>query len=118
MTLAYWRADAQPDSKAAEEHSPARMGQDGRKSTNVWRTALIRYAVMLAVGYVLGAKAGRRRYEQIVGTYRALTSSPAAKSVIEGGRRKIANRVSPDTRMVTLTEIDAETSVVEPQPRR
>ena len=78
---------------------------------------MIRYAVVLALGYVLGAKAGRRRYEQLVGTYRALTSSPAAKAVIEGGRRKIANRVSPDTRMVTLTEIDNETSVVEP-PRR
>ena len=79
---------------------------------------MIRYAVVLGLGYVLGAKAGRRRYEQIVGTYRALTSSPAAKSVIEGGRRKIANRVSPDTRMVTLTEIDNETSVVEPQTPR
>ncbi|MGB6206338.1 hypothetical protein [Mycobacterium sp.] len=80
---------------------------------------MIRYAVMLAVGYVLGAKAGRRRYEQILGTYRTLTSSPAAKSVIEGGRRKIANRLSPDSRMVTLTEIDNETSVVEPpKPRR
>ncbi|GBE64950.1 hypothetical protein MFM001_14120 [Mycobacterium sp. MFM001] len=76
---------------------------------------LIRYFVVLGLGYVLGAKAGRRRYEQIVGTYRALTSSPAAKSVIEAGRRKIANRVSPDARMVTLTEIDEATSVVEPQ---
>jgi hypothetical protein len=80
---------------------------------------LIRYAIVLGLGYVLGSKAGRRRYEQIVGTYRALTSSPAAKSVIEGGRRRIANRVSPDTRMVTLTEIDNDTTVVEPQkPRR
>ncbi len=79
---------------------------------------MLRYAVMLGLGYVLGAKAGRRRYEQIVGTCRALTSSPAAKSVIEGGRRKIANRVSPDTRMVTLTEIDNDTSVVEPQMPR
>ena len=78
-------------------------------------TALIRYVVVLGLGYVLGAKAGRRRYEQIVGTYRALTSSPAAKSVIEAGRRKIASRVSPDARMVTLTEIDDETSMVEPQ---
>jgi hypothetical protein len=79
---------------------------------------LIRYVVVLGLGYVLGAKAGRRRYEQIVGTYRAMTSSPAAKSVIEAGRRKIANRVSPDARMVTLTEIDNETSVVEPQGSR
>lgn len=76
---------------------------------------MIRYVVVLGLGYVLGAKAGRRRYEQIVGTYRALTSSSAAKSVIEAGRRKIANRVSPDGRMVTLTEIDNTTSVVEPQ---
>ena len=70
---------------------------------------------MLGLGYVLGAKAGRRRYEQIAGTYRALTSSPAAKSMIEAGRRKVADRVSPDARIVTLTEIDDGTSVVEPQ---
>ena len=78
---------------------------------------MIRYVVVLGLGYVLGAKAGRRRYEQIVGTYRAVTGSPAAKSLIEGGRRKIANRVSPDARMVTLTEIDDATSVVQPQPQ-
>ncbi len=76
---------------------------------------MIRYVVMLGLGYVLGAKAGRRRYEQIAGTYRALTSSPAAKSMIEAGRRKVADRVSPDARMVTLTEIEDGTSVVEPQ---
>ena len=98
---------------------PASMGQDGLIAPTSGGTALIRYVVVLGLGYVLGAKAGRRRYEQIVGTYRALTSSPAAKSVIEGGRRMLANRVSPDTRMVTLTEIDDETAVVEPQrPRR
>ena len=74
---------------------------------------MIRYAVALGLGYVLGTKAGRRRYDQIVGTYRSLTSSPAAKSMIEGGRRKIANRVSPDGRLVTLTEIDDNTSVIE-----
>ena len=62
---------------------------------------------------MLGAKAGRRRYEQLVGTYRALTSSPVAKSLIEGGRRKIANRISPDAGFVTLTEIDNQTAVVE-----
>jgi len=74
---------------------------------------LIRYVVVLGLGYVLGSKAGRRRYEQIVGTYRALTSSPVAKSVIEGGRRKIANRISPDTGFVTLAEIDDQTAVMD-----
>jgi hypothetical protein len=94
------------------------MGQDGRNAPTSEGTALIRYVVVLALGYVLGAKAGRRRYEQIVGTYRGLTSSPTAKSMIEAGRRKIANRVSPDARMVTLTEIDDATSVVEPERPR
>ena len=53
---------------------------------------MIGYAVVLAAGYVMGTKAGRRRYEQIVGTYKAVTGSPAAKTMIDAGRRKIANR--------------------------
>jgi hypothetical protein len=74
---------------------------------------LIRYVVVLGLGYVLGSKAGRRRYEQIAATYRALTSSPLAQSMIEGSRRKIANRVSPDAGFVTVAEIDNETAVVQ-----
>ena len=74
---------------------------------------MIGYVVVLGVGYVLGAKAGRRRYEQIAGTYRALTSSPAARSVIEAGRRKIADRVSPDTGFVTVAEIDEQTAILD-----
>jgi hypothetical protein len=73
---------------------------------------LIGYVVVLGVGYLLGSKAGRRRYEQIVGTYRAVTGSPVAKSMIEGGRRKIANRISPDAGFVTLAEVDNQTTVV------
>lgn len=78
---------------------------------------MIQYLAVLGVGYVLGTKAGRKRYEQIVGTYRAITDNPATKTVIDAGRRKIADRVSPDPdpKMVTLTEIDSETTVVQPQ---
>jgi hypothetical protein len=79
------------------------------------RDPVIGYLVVLAVGYVLGAKAGRRRYEQISGTYKAVTGSPAAKAVIDAGRRKIAGRVSPDPAMVTLTEVDPDTTVLEPE---
>ena len=82
---------------------------------------MIGYAVALATGYVLGTKAGRRRYEQIVGTYKAVTGSPAAKTMIDAGRRKLANRLSPDQAMVTLTEIDETTLVLQPetpQPQR
>jgi hypothetical protein len=75
---------------------------------------VIRYVVVLAVGYVLGTKAGRRRYEQIARTYKAVTESPAAKAVIDAGRRKIADRVSPDPPMVTLTELDPNTAVIGP----
>ena len=65
----------------------------------------------------MGTKAGRQRYEQIVGTYRAVTGNPATRSMIDAGRRKLADRVSPDRdpKMVTLTEIDSETTVVEPR---
>jgi hypothetical protein len=77
---------------------------------------VIRYVVILAVGYVLGAKAGRRRYDQIAGTYKAVTESPAAKAVIDAGRRKIADRVSPDPALVKLTPIDSETDVLQPEP--
>ncbi len=74
---------------------------------------MIGYAVVLGVGYVFGSKAGRRRYEQIADTYRTLTSSPAARSLIEGGRRKIANQISPDAGFVTVAEVDNQTTIVE-----
>jgi hypothetical protein len=76
---------------------------------------VIGYAVALAAGYVLGTKAGRRRYEQIVGTYKAVTGSPAAKTMLDAGRRKLANRLSPDPALVTLTEIDETTLVLQPE---
>lgn len=78
---------------------------------------MIGYLVVLGVGYVLGSKAGRRRYEQIAGTYRAVTASPVAKAVIDAGRRKVADRVSPDPQLVTLTPIDAKTQVLSPEAR-
>jgi len=76
---------------------------------------VIRAAVVLAVGYVLGAKAGRRRYEQISGTYHAITGSPRTKAVIDAGRRKLASRVSPDPALVTVTPIDSKTDVLQPE---
>ena len=79
---------------------------------------MIRLAAVMAVGYVLGTKAGRQRYEQIAGTYRAVTGSPKTKAVLDAGRRKIADRLSPDQTMVTLTPIDAKTSVLHPKDDR
>ncbi len=76
---------------------------------------MIRFAAILGIGYVLGAKAGRRRYEQIAGTYRAVTGSPTTKAILDAGRRRIADRVSPDPTMVSVTPIDAHTSVLQPE---
>lgn len=76
---------------------------------------MIGYVAVLAVGYVLGTKAGKQRYEQIVGTCKAVTGSPTAKAVIDAGRRRIADRVSPDPTMVKLTPIDPGTEILEPE---
>ena len=76
---------------------------------------MIRFSSCWPSATFLGSKAGRRRYEQIAGTYKAVTESPAAKAVIDAGRRKIANRVSPDPELVTLTPIDSQTDVMQPE---
>ena len=127
MTLAYeprksefgfGRGAGVPSNLAAHRRAPRRVRQDGRNSTvgtPCGRSLVIRFAAVLAVGYVLGAKAGRRRYEQIAGTYKAITESPRTKAVLDAGRRKVADRVSPDPTMVRLTSIDANTSVLQPE---
>ena len=85
--------------------------------SQVEEISVIGYVAVLAEGYVLGTKAGRERYEQLLGTYRTLTGHPATKSMIDAGRRKIAQRVSPDPAMVELTEveIDVATTVIRPE---
>lgn len=76
---------------------------------------MLGYVAVLGVGYVLGTKAGRRRYEQIVGAYKAVTANPATKTIVDAGRRKIARSVSPDP-MATVTEIDDITVIEPPKP--
>ena len=89
--------------------------QDGAPEDGAGGSTVIGFVAVLATGYVLGTKAGRERYEQIVGTAKALAGHPATKSMIDAGRRKIADKVSPDQPMVTLTEIDSRTTVIQPQ---
>ena len=80
---------------------------------------MIGFVAVLATGYVLGTKAGRERYEQMARTARAVAGHPATKSVIDAGRRKIADKVSPDPPVVNLTEIDYQsTTVIEPARER
>ena len=61
---------------------------------------MIGYLAVMATGYVLGTKAGRQRYEQIINTYRAVTSNPATRSMIDAGRRKIAEKMQESKRRI------------------
>ncbi|NIH81561.1 MULTISPECIES: hypothetical protein [Amycolatopsis] len=45
------------------------------------------------VGYVLGARAGRARYEQIVRTYRAVADHPAVQGAAGFVRAKVGEKV-------------------------
>ncbi|PXY27663.1 hypothetical protein [Prauserella muralis] len=46
-----------------------------------------------AVGYVLGARAGRARYEQIVRTYRKIADHPAVQGAAGVARAKVGEKV-------------------------
>jgi len=118
MTLAYGPTNFGIEHRPPHPAALAGVRQDGLNGTSCGGGPVIRAAVVLAVGYVLGAKAGRRRYEQIAGTYRAVAGSPKTKAVIDAGRRRLADRMSPDPALVKLTEIDAETSVLHPEVRQ
>jgi hypothetical protein len=46
----------------------------------------LRTITAFGVGYVLGARAGRERYEKLVRLFRTAADSPVAKSIQERGR--------------------------------
>jgi hypothetical protein len=54
------------------------------------------FVIGVAVGYVLGAKAGRQRYETIVAVARRITGSQTVQSaagVLQGQATDLVNRV-------------------------
>jgi hypothetical protein len=50
------------------------------------------FLVGVGVGYVLGARAGRGRYEQIVRTYRRIVDHPAVQGAAGIARAKIGEK--------------------------
>ena len=48
--------------------------------------AIKRFALGFAVGYVLGAKAGRERYEQIRQLWNRFAGNPAVQQIAERGK--------------------------------
>ena len=51
------------------------------------------FLVGVAVGYVLGAKAGRERYDQIMRAYHTVLEHPALQSAAGVARAKIGEKL-------------------------
>jgi hypothetical protein len=49
----------------------------------------LRLAIAFAIGYVLGSKAGRDRYEQLRRAYRRTTSNDRVRRVIDQGKEML-----------------------------
>lgn len=77
---------------------------------------MIQFVVGAAAGYVLGTKAGRRRFEQIKKGYELAVNSPASKAAVRATRRAIANRLDPEPRMKEVKNLrrDDGSQILEP----
>lgn len=64
---------------------------------------MIGFVAGAAVGYVLGAKAGRERYEQILRTYRAIADHPMVQGAAGIARAKIS-----ETTGIGKTRVDTD----------
>ncbi len=54
---------------------------------------MLRFLLGAAVGYVLGAKAGRARYEQLARTYQRVSDHPAVQGAAGVVRARIEEKV-------------------------
>lgn len=59
------------------------------------------------VGYVLGTKAGRERYEQIRGVWRSVTSSPKVQQPVQNVSNKVTDAVRAQGEKMTDRVADA-----------
>lgn len=55
---------------------------------------MIAFLLGAAVGYVLGARAGRERYEQLARTYRRVADHPAVQGAAGIAKAKVVDTVS------------------------
>ena len=76
---------------------------------------MLRLLIGVGVGYVLGAKAGRARYEQIVSTSRSFLNSPVTKKAVGAGRQKLSDTLSTKPKLEPMEPIDERTTVLVPQ---
>lgn len=70
---------------------------------------MIQLVVGAAAGYLMGTKAGRRRYEQIRRGYETAVNSDVTKAAVRAGRKALANRLDPDPRMHEVRDLSKGT---------
>lgn len=70
---------------------------------------MIQLVLGAAAGYVLGTKAGRRRYEQIRRSYQTAVNSEVTKAAVRAGRKALANRLDPEPRMHEVRDLSDST---------
>ncbi|WIM67059.1 hypothetical protein QP027_07965 [Corynebacterium breve] len=66
---------------------------------------MIQFVVGAAAGYVLGTKAGRKRYHQIKDATAKAVNSPVTQQVVRSTRKAIADRLDPDPRMREVKDL-------------
>jgi len=77
---------------------------------------MIQLVIGAAAGYVLGTRAGRRRFEQIKKGYETAVNSPVTKSAVNATRKVIADRLDPQPRMKEVKNLKQEgnSQILEP----
>lgn len=68
---------------------------------------MFQFVVGAAAGYVLGTKAGRKRFHQIKNAYEKTINSPVTKKAVDATRKTIANRLDPDPRMREIKDLNS-----------
>ncbi|WP_216899078.1 hypothetical protein [Nocardia alni] len=75
---------------------------------------MLRLIIGIAAGYILGAKAGRVRYEQISKTGRAIAASPVTRKLVEVSRQKLSDKLSTQPKLEPMEPLDERTTVLVP----
>ncbi|MCP1386817.1 hypothetical protein M5J20_01200 [Corynebacterium sp. TA-R-1] len=72
---------------------------------------MIQFVAGAAAGYVLGTKAGRKRYHQIVNATQNVINSPVTKQVTNSARKAIANKIDPEPRLREVKDVSSRRSL-------
>jgi hypothetical protein len=95
------------------------LHEEATTGTRVGREhTMIGFLLGAATGYVLGAKAGRERYEQIVRTYHRIADHPAVQSAADTAKEKVADAVRTGVKSIRGHSDESSETVVHTEPRQ